>query len=393
MVSEQSILAACLESRLCCEKVIDTIDRKSLSDKAWIILEEIKAYYTKDPRVSSADKQIILDRLVRDKPKHTELWNSVLGSLPEAISAENIAAEVIELKKRVVKDRLAGAFAQTGNERELDKLLSEYTALCSTEEATSAASYQNVDLTTLVEQQAAGTIKVWPESLNNALGNNVGKKKQLIIFARPDLGKTLFSIAFIYSGLRQNLKVLYCSNEDEPTITVLRVAARMCEKTVDWVKANPDEANAILAKRNWDKFIFEELQPGNKSDLIALTEKHRPDILIVDQLRNLDMGSDNKVIELENAAKFCRNLGKRYNMLVVSVTQAGSEAEGKRVLSRNDVDGSKTGIPGSCDVMIGVGASFEDEAQGIRYLSFPKNKLGSKETIRVTIDPSASKVY
>ena len=174
MVSEQSILAACLESRLCCDRVIDAIDRKSLSDKAWIILEEIKAYYVKDPRVSSADKQIILDRLVRDKPKHTELWTSVLGSLPEAISAENIAAEVIELKKRVVKDRLAGAFAQTGNDRELDKLLSEYTALCSTEEATSAASYQNVDLTTLVEQQAAGTIKVWPESLNNALGNNVG---------------------------------------------------------------------------------------------------------------------------------------------------------------------------------------------------------------------------
>jgi KaiC/GvpD/RAD55 family RecA-like ATPase len=392
MVSEQSILAACLDNRLCCDKVVEHVDRKSLSDKAWIILEEIKDYYIKDSRVSSADKTIILDRLIRNKPKHTELWQSVLGSLPEAISAENITTEVLELKKRVLKDRLSGAFAQTGNDKELDKLLTEYTSLCTTEEATNAASYQNVDLTTLVSQQAAGTIKIWPEELNNALGGNVGKKKHLLLFARPDLGKTLFSIAFIYSGLRQNLKVLYCSNEDDPTTTVLRVAARMCEKSVEWVKANPEEANTILAKRHWDKFIFEELQPGNKSDLTALTEKHRPDILIVDQIRNLEMGSDHKVIELETAAKFVRNLGKKYNMLVVSVTQAGESAEGKRMLTRNDVDGSKTGIPGACDVMLGVGASFEDEAQGIRYLSFPKNKLGPKETIRVSIDPFMSKI-
>lgn len=392
MVSEQSVLAACLDNRLCCEKVVEHIDRKSLSDKAWLILEEIKDYYAKDTRVGCADKSIVLDRLVRNKPKHTELWRSVLGSLPEAISAENITAEVIELKKRVIKDRLAGAFAQTGNDRELDKLLTEYTSLCSTEEATSAASYQNVDLTTLVEKQVAGTIKIWPEALNTALGNNVGKKKHLLLFARPDLGKTLFSIAFIYSALRQNLKVLYCSNEDDPDITVLRTAARICDKTVDWVKTNPQEANSILAKRNWDKFIFEELQPGNKSDLIALTEKHRPDILIVDQIRNIEMGSDHKVIELETVAKFCRNLGKKYNMLVVSVTQAGESAEGKRMLTRNDVDGSKTGIPGSVDVMIGIGASFEDEFQGIRYISFPKNKLGSKETVRVTVDTAKSKI-
>jgi KaiC/GvpD/RAD55 family RecA-like ATPase len=393
MVSEQSILAACLDSRLCCDKVIEHIDRKTLSDKAWIILEEIKAYYEKDMRVSSADRSIVLDRLIRNKPKHIELWKTVLQSLPEAISAENIATEVLELKKRVLKDRLAGAFAQAGNDKELDKLLSEYTSLCHTEEATSAASYQNIDLTSLVSKQKAGTIKVWPEELNTALGNNVGKKKHILLFARPDLGKTLFSIAFIYSALRQNLKVLYCSNEDDPDTTVLRVAARMCDKPVDWVKENPTEANGMLAKRNWDKFIFEELQPGNKADLTALVEKHRPDVLIIDQIRNLEMGSDHKVIELETAAKFCRNLGKKYEMLVVSVTQAGESAEGKRILSRNDVDGSKTGIPGSVDVMIGVGASFEDESQGIRYLSFPKNKLGAKETIRLTIDPFSSKVF
>ena len=41
-----------------------------------------------------------------------------------------------------------------------------------------------------------------------------------------------------------------------------------------------------------------------------------------------------------------------------------------------DVDSSNTGIPGACDVLLGVGATDQQKAQGSRVLSLSKNKSG-----------------
>ena len=58
-----------------------------------------------------------------------------------------------------------------------------------------------------------------------------------------------------------------------------------------------------------------------------------------------------------------------------------------------DVDSSNTGIPGACDVMIGIGASGEDEASGRRVLSLPKNKRsGRHDFFPVGVNPSIAKL-
>ena len=58
-----------------------------------------------------------------------------------------------------------------------------------------------------------------------------------------------------------------------------------------------------------------------------------------------------------------------------------------------DVDNSNTGIPAQADVMIGIGATSEDESQGRRVLSLPKNKRsGNHEYFAVNVDPQLSRV-
>ncbi len=58
-----------------------------------------------------------------------------------------------------------------------------------------------------------------------------------------------------------------------------------------------------------------------------------------------------------------------------------------------DLDNSKTGIPGAVDVMIGIGASRDDEAAGRRVLSLPKNKLGGiHEFFPVQVDFQTNKI-
>ena len=105
------------------------------------------------------------------------------------------------------------------------------------------------------------------------------------------------------------------------------------------------------------------------------------------------MDSESRTQALEKAATEARNLARRRNIPVVSVTQAGDSASGRAILDRGDIDSSNVGIPGQADLMIGIGATGEMENQNMRTLSFPKNKLSGKHTpISVAIDPLLSKV-
>ena len=61
-----------------------------------------------------------------------------------------------------------------------------------------------------------------------------------------------------------------------------------------------------------------------------------------------------------------------------------------------EMDSSRTGLPGQCDVIIGVGASQELVASNQRAISMCKNKLNEDPDGRVgfmvQVDPARSKV-
>jgi hypothetical protein len=87
-----------------------------------------------------------------------------------------------------------------------------------------------------------------------------------------------------------------------------------------------------------------------------------------------------------------RNIAKKYDAVAITVTQAGDSAEGKAVLDMGDVDSSNTGIPGACDVLLGIGATEQHKEQGLRILSLSKNKLGGvHDSFPVRFNPAISK--
>ena len=99
------------------------------------------------------------------------------------------------------------------------------------------------------------------------------------------------------------------------------------------------------------------------------------------------VAADSKNAQLEAAANEARSVGKDARLLVVSITQAGNSATDKVYLDMNDVDNSKTGIPGAVDLMIGVGADNAMKANGLLGISLPKNKLGGlHDKFTVSVD-------
>jgi hypothetical protein len=114
----------------------------------------------------------------------------------------------------------------------------------------------------------------------------------------------------------------------------------------------------------------------------------KPDMIVVDQLKNVAISEDNRALQLDKLARQVRELGIAHNCVTMSVTQAGESGSGKLVLGMTDVEWSNTGIPGAADLMIGIGVNEEWDNQGKRMISLPKNKINGRHgSFPVWVDP------
>lgn len=122
-------------------------------------------------------------------------------------------------------------------------------------------------------------------------------------------------------------------------------------------------------------------------------DEGRFDVVILDQIRNMRLKSDSRTAELEAAGIEARAIAKEMGVLVVSITQAGDSATNKVYLEMSDVDSSKTGIPASADLMIGLGSDAAMKLNGLMGISLPKNKLsGLHDHFTVTCNFSTGEV-
>ncbi|WP_373088763.1 AAA family ATPase [Zhongshania sp.] len=385
---ESKILNAACCDRAAYEKVVAFRSKDSLSDKGNIVLKEIGKFYEADPTATSVDREVLRDRLAREFPKHAEVFQVMVDAF-EDVSVPNIIAEVLALKKQALKEKLAAACGATNNDDEIEKIYRELESIRVKENHSGAADlYQGISAAEVVEKTTGGNlIKLWPKEVNDAIGGGVLRKHHIVLFARPDIGKTTFCLNLAYGFLKQGLKVLYLGNEDPAHHIIKRMMCLLAGVPTKILDAQPEKVDAILAKRNWDKFYFAELMPGTPGQIRELVEEIAPDVLIVDQARNLDMKESNKVLQMEKGCKFVRDISKQHDMVGVSVVQAGDSAEGKLVLGMGDVDFSNTGVAATADLMLGFGANDEYERQGQRMISYPKNKInGNKEPTRVPIE-------
>jgi hypothetical protein len=154
-----------------------------------------------------------------------------------------------------------------------------------------------------------------------------------------------------------------------------------------------DHALEIAKASGLSNIFIEDVNPGPFHEIRGLIEKIKPDVVIIDQIRNIRMKQEGKVQQLEAAATEARNLAKKYNIVVVSVTQAGDSASNKLVLSDSDIDNSKTGIPGQCDLILGLGVDDAQRRGNMRTVTIVKNKITNvHEFYPVRVDENLSKI-
>lgn len=394
MELERKIIGAAVHDRWAYEELDKYQIRKDLSDIGQIIWDVVDEFYHSDLKVQQTDNDLLKAAIERKAPKVAGQINQVLDSL-EKTSSANMLREIREQKLWAVKQRLSQAFA-SDKEAAIEPLLEEYERLALGELENSSESDILIapDLSAIMERRsAANRYKTLPESLNSVLEGGALAGHHIVVFAPTDMGKTLFTLNMVRGFINDGRKVLYVGNEDPVSDLIERFLICLTGRDKYTIRKHWKRAQVFAEKKGWDRLIWAELSPGTLGEIRALIEEHEPDVLVVDQIRNLDCGEKNYVRTLEVAAQGMRNFAKKYDLLSISVTQAGDSATGKAILNRGDIDNSNVGIPGTADLMLGIGATEDQELAGIRVLSFPKNKIsGNKSPLQVTFNTKTMRV-
>ena len=229
------------------------------------------------------------------------------------------------------------------------------------------------------------------------LVKGVGKGNLMIVFARPEAGKTAFWISLVANRngfASQNIKVHALVNEEPAIRTQMRLISCWTGMTKEEIAVNIDKA-----KHEWNKIksnvrIVDTVN-WDLDQVDAYCKKHNPEILVIDQLDKVSAKgnfarTDEKLRAIYMGA---REIAKRNDCCVIAVSQASADAHGQTMLSFDMMENSKTGKAAEADLIIGIGQqNIVDSEATLRTLCVSKNKItGWHGRIDCVINPFLSR--
>lgn len=215
------------------------------------------------------------------------------------------------------------------------------------------------------------------DDMNVSVGP-IRKGDLIIVGARPETGKTSFVISEACHMIKGKGKVLFVNNEEGGEKILLRSYCSVLNKSDTDVLADT-KLSKIQYKNNLKggEFIIWDKAHCTVSEIEALCEEVQPDIIVfnvLDKVRSSTDGKDaNEAQRLRSLFQWARELAKTYGPVFV-VAQADGSAHGQKWIQDVQLYGSKTGIQGEADVIIGIGKTLDPSEEDTRFIHVAKNK-------------------
>lgn len=206
-----------------------------------------------------------------------------------------------------------------------------------------------------------------------------GPGHNIIIFGRPESGKSSFVANNNIGYLLQGAVVHYFGNEEpgwKIMLNHLRAATSLSDREL-----HENFKNGVKSYDAWNKikgnFKLHDSVGMSVTELNAYAEKYKPDVMVVDQTDKISIEGTYEAghARLKELYVKTREIAKRHDLLFVSVSQASADAEECRELTYSMLDGSKTGKAGEADIIIGIGRNSATNEDHMRYLTVSKNKV------------------
>ena len=398
---EQQIISSIIQSRDCYDLVRDSLEPTDFSPEGSAVLKKIDSFYETDKNATSCDVDIIRTNLLTSAPPgamQDQLSSFLDASLSHEVSIPNVVKEVISQQRKAFGHRLAQAILTNDNRAILIDLTEKYIDILNKTDIGLSDEEELIspDIKTLVMSSVSSDNVIFmpPKRLNDKLRGGVPKPRLIIVSARPESGKTAYCVSAACANAFLGKKVIYYQNEESIIDIVIRCVSNLSGLNYDQLLKDPSRAQDIANSRGFGNIVFKYATNNNIWELDALMKRHNPDLLIVDQLRNLRMKTDSLTESLEKASKGLRKLAAKHSCVVMGVTQAGESGQNKAVLSMSDIDSSKTGLQGACDILLLMGNTQQLEANNRRCLTLAKNKVsGIHDSWYVAIDKQLSRIH
>lgn len=254
----------------------------------------------------------------------------------------------------------------------------------------------------LAASLVGGSFKFGLQPLQDATGG-AGPGNLIVVFARPEVGKTALTTSLVAGFLDptvqgRELKVAYMGNEEPGTKVGLSILRAITGKSD--MELKDDYAKGKAKYPDWDsvrsRLDLCDISGMSVEQLRRYAEKNKPDVLIADQIDKFRISGEfsGDHSRLKEVYVITREIAKRNNLLMINVSQASAEAEGRMYLHYSMLDNSKTGKAGEADLIVGIGKREGTEDDGMRYLNLSKNKLnGNHATITVNFDHNRNHWY
>ena len=350
--------------------LFDTIQKAHDKYDADINIDELYSLHTTvyNPAITRAAKEQ-LSELIEDiketQEPSKEIADDIVKILSERDVAQRIAVEATEIFN--------------GKPADFNTILSmieKYKTGLPSEKLDAVTN----DISELIEK--LNVVSKWQFNLT-VLKNNIGgigPGNLMIAFARPEVGKTAFWVSLVsapYGFAEQGAKVHAFINEEPAVRTQMRAISCFTGYNREQISENTGEAQVEWAKIK-DNIKMIDTVDWTIDDIDSHCEKHKPDIIVIDQLDKINVKgtfarTDEKLRAIYTGA---REIAKRRECVVIAISQASAEAQDRDHISFAMMENSKTGKAAEADLIIGIGnRTSNDPTNNMRVLNISKNKI------------------
>lgn len=347
----------------------------------YIAIDELKAFFfLQYPN----EKNNRAYELLFDQLAHLDVSDSMASNIVQQYIEFDCASQIVEKLLPIVQGHKGESVF------EIPSLIEEYKrkALLVDEVASPFLEDDYSTLQSIVckEKGLHWRLSCLNENIGPLIGGSLGH-----IFARPESGKTSFltsEVTHFASQLPDDKRILWIWNE-EPGYRIrsrlVQSALNMSAQEMEYLfRVRTDAADYIrdmYFKSGGDKILIPKEEDLQYEDIIALIEKYKNiSILVMDIADHVGFrksGDMAKHERLEELYRRLRCIANAYNIDILTAAQAAESASDRKHLYMEHMANSKTGKPGALDYAIGIGKTNNVSEEEMRWLSIPKNKLGS----------------
>jgi replicative DNA helicase len=385
------------------KKYTDICDKLDVDSEINVVYESIKNYYKRFPEHNFLSREELITTITAEYGlyKSLDVVTDIVNSMYVLDISDSLSKDIVNnLVEKSIANKIINKLLPTISENKFRTLpsieedLKEYQSYVDTYVDTSKLFVNTPLKDILTKYKSPDGLRWRLNCLNNALGNIV-PGMLIHLAARPEVGKTSL-LASEATWIAQQLKpdecIMWFNNEEAADRIRLRIFSAFMEMTDEELLLHADVVSALYEDRIGTKLrLIDNVM--TLEQIRQLVKEYRPKLIIIDHAdkpyfagcKSMDLP-----IRLRELYKYYRELGKLYDMSIIAVGHCNSDAEGKKWVELDHLDYSRTGKGAEIDTLLGIGKTHDENDEGYRFISTPKNKLTGKH-VKETVQFNSAK--